>query len=57
MKFKFPEDFKVAVYEDTSTKLNIVLPDNSEELSEAELEAVAGGLYWGNWCTDKSSCP
>jgi hypothetical protein len=44
--FKLPEDFEVAVHEDTPTKLNIVLPVVSDELSEVELSAVAGGVCW-----------
>ena len=45
-----PEGFDVAVHEDSATILNLVLPPSSE-LTEAELENVAGGgshkgYYW-----------
>jgi len=56
--FKFPEDFEVSVYEDTPTKLNIVLPNTSDELSEVELSAVSGGVCW-TFCScegDTSCC-
>ncbi len=46
--FKLPDDFEIIVHEDTPNKLNIVLPQKSEELSEVELSAVSGGLCWDN---------
>jgi len=47
-KFKLPEDFEIAVHEDSPNKLNIVIPQKSEELSEVELSAVSGGVCWDN---------
>lgn len=55
--FNFPDDFEVAVYEDTPTKLNIVLPNTSDELSEVELSAVSGGVCWTHCsCEGDTSC-
>jgi hypothetical protein len=43
LNYKLPENFEIAVHEDTPMKLNIVLPLDSAELSEVELAAVSGG--------------
>ena len=44
-----PEGFDVAVHEDSATTFHLVLPP-SPELTEAELQVVAGGLsVIGNW--------
>ena len=40
-----PEGFDVAVHEDSATTAHLVLPP-SPELTEVELEMVAGGLSW-----------
>jgi hypothetical protein len=51
LNFKLPEDFEVIVHQDTPQRLNIVLPLQSEELSEIELEAISGaGCYTHNDC-------
>ncbi len=42
-----PERFDVMVHEDSATTAHLVLPP-SPELTEAELEMVAGGGTWGN---------
>ena len=42
-----PDGFKVVVHEDSATTAHLVLPP-SPELTEAELETVAGGVFiWG----------
>ena len=46
VNFTFPDDFEIAVHEDTPLKLNIILPDTSDELSEVELSVVSGGSDW-----------
>ena len=40
-----PDGFDVAVHEDSATTAHLVLPP-SPQLSEAELETVAGGFGW-----------
>ena len=41
-----PEGFDVVVHEDSAATAHLVLPP-SPELTEAELETVAGGSMWG----------
>ena len=41
-----PDGFDVVVHEDSATTAHLVLPP-SPELTEAELESVAGGLFGG----------
>ena len=43
-----PEGFAVVVHEDSATTAHLVLP-SSPELTEVELETVAGGGYGGFW--------
>lgn len=45
---KLPENFELVVHEDSPTKINIVLPNTSDELSEVELLAVSGGCCGWN---------
>ena len=48
-----PEGFDVVVHEDSGTTAHLVLPP-SPELSETEMETVAGGKYGsltGHWYT------
>jgi hypothetical protein len=44
--FKLPDNFEINVIQDTPNKINIVIPFKSEELTEAELSAVSGGVCW-----------
>ena len=41
-----PDGFDVVVHEDSATTAHLVLPP-SPQLTEAELEMVAGGTTWG----------
>ena len=43
-----PEGFDIVVHEDSSTTAHLVLPP-SPKLTEAEMEAVAGGHHTGLW--------
>ena len=43
-----PDGFDVVVHEDSATTVHLVLPP-SPELTEAEMEAVAGGHHTGLW--------
>ena len=43
-----PEGFEVVVHEDSATTAHLVLPP-APSLTEAELEAVAGGHHTGLW--------
>jgi hypothetical protein len=57
LKFKLPDEFKVVVHQDTPRRLNIVLPNESKELSEMELAAVSGGVCWSyDSCPDHFEC-
>ena len=43
-----PEGFSVMVHEDSATTAHLVLPP-SPQLTEAEMESVAGGHHTGLW--------
>ena len=43
-----PEGFDVAVHEDSATAFHLVLPP-SPELTETDLEKIAGGHHTGLW--------
>jgi hypothetical protein len=58
---KMPEAFKIKVLEEDPQTVYLVLPQNSAandimELSDAELEAVAGGYDIWSRATDCGSC-
>ena len=52
LKFPLPDGYEIAVHQDTSSKINLVLPIPADELSEVELSAVAGGGCYGTCHTD-----
>jgi hypothetical protein len=41
-----PEGVAVHVHEETMSEVHLVLPPASEDLSDADLELVSGGLCW-----------
>ncbi len=43
-----PDGFDVVVHEDSATTAHLVLPP-SGELSEADMESVAGGVGYAEW--------
>ena len=43
LQFKLPQDFEITVHQDTTDKINLVLPYQPDELSEVELNAISGG--------------
>ena len=43
-----PEYFHIKVHEDSATTAHLVLP-RSGDLSEAEMESVAGGVGYADW--------
>ena len=49
-----PDGFDIEVHEDDATTAHLVLPP-SPELSEAEMEAVAGGVFIWMYVDDGSS--
>jgi hypothetical protein len=58
LNFRIPDDFEIAVHEDTPMKMNIVLPVSSEELTEIDLAAVSGaGCYTYVPQCDHGDCP
>jgi hypothetical protein len=47
--FKLPDGMKVKAEEENSDTITFIIPKNSGELSEGELENVAGGCGF-HWC-------
>lgn len=43
---ELPEEMKVVAHEEDANTLHFVLPPADDELSSAELAAVAGGVCW-----------
>jgi hypothetical protein len=55
-----PDSVAVTLHEETLTDVHIVIPAaDSDELSDNDLELVAGGSCWGNWiqvCARPGAC-
>lgn len=49
---EIPDQVSVHVHEESMSEVHLVLPPAQEDLSDADLEAVAGGLAWGDCQTD-----
>jgi hypothetical protein len=48
---QIPDNVSVRVHEESLSEVHLVLPASQEDLSDAELELVAGGAGWGE-CPD-----
>ena len=47
--FDIPANVQVVLHEESLTQIHLTIP-SSEELSEADLELVAGGMCWSDGC-------
>jgi len=56
LKFRLPDDLEIAVHEDKPNRINLVLTEPKEELSELELSAVSGGVCWDDCVESSCSC-
>ena len=50
---EIPDEVTVHVHEESVSEVHLVLPPANEDLSDAELEMVSGGAFWGE-CTSDS---
>jgi hypothetical protein len=48
--FDIPETVQVVLHEESLTQIHLTIP-SSAELSESDLELVAGGRCWVDGCT------
>lgn len=51
-----PDVLKVTVHEESLTDVHLVIPPSVDEISEDDLELVAGGLCWINTSSCDSMC-
>jgi hypothetical protein len=49
VSFDIPKGVQVVLHEESLTQIHLTIP-SSEQLSEADLELVAGGMCWSDGC-------
>ena len=47
-----PDEVTVHVHEESLSEVHLVLPPATQDLSDADLEMVSGGLAWGDCTSD-----
>ncbi len=47
---QIPEEVEVKVVEESAKVVYLVLPVNPDEMTDEQLDAVAGGICWTDWC-------
>ena len=53
--FDIPENVHVVLHEESLTQIHLTVP-SSENLSDADLELVAGGVCWSDGPADPNLC-
>ena len=51
--FSIPETVQVVLHEESLTQIHLTIP-GTDELSESDLELVAGGMCWSDKCNTGS---
>jgi hypothetical protein len=49
---EIPSEVTVHLHEESLSEVHLVLPPSQEDLSDADLEMVAGGTAWGEGFSD-----
>jgi hypothetical protein len=49
---EIPDEITVHVHEESLSEVHLVLPPAQEDLSDADLEMVSGGVFWGECSSD-----